>query len=56
MNKFVLATCKLNNSFVFAEEKIIELFIKNNNDFIFEKIYTQLNNTSKLFKEYPILY
>ncbi len=56
MNKFVLATCKLNNSFVFAEEKIIELFIQNNNDFIFEKIYTQLNNTSKLFKEYPILY
>ena len=57
MNKFVLATCKFDNlSFSFTEEKIIELLVKNNENFIIEKIYTQLNNSSKLFKEYPLLY
>ena len=57
MNKFVLATCKFDNSsFTFTEEKIIELLVKNNENYIIEKIYIQLNNTSKLFKEYPFLY
>lgn len=57
MNKFILATSKFeNSSFAFTEEKILELLVKNNENYIIEKIYIQLNNTSKLFKEYPFLY
>lgn len=57
MKKLILISSKISNNVILTEEKLINRFTTFNSDiFSYQKIYTKYTNTSKLFKQYPIMY
>lgn len=57
MNNVILITCKFSENVYLSEERILDIFISCNKEmFSIDKLYTKYNNTSNLFKQYPMMY